>query len=125
MTKILVVDDDPEIRRMIVQIFTAAGHEVLEAKDGNEGLSQFHVHQPALVITDILMPEKDGLETILELRRSGSGVAIIAMSDGGTTSTMIFLDMAKNLGADAAIAKPFRASDLVETVAKLLAPESP
>jgi DNA-binding response OmpR family regulator len=125
MARILVIDDDPEMRRMIVQILTAAGHEVLEAKDGREGMSLFHVHQPALVITDILMPEKDGLETILEMRGTASTVAIIAISDGGATSTMMFLDLARKLGADVAIAKPFRERDLVESVSRLLGPESP
>jgi len=98
---------------------------VLEAKDGREGMSPFHVHQPALVITDILMPEKDGLETILEMRGTASTVAIIAISDGGATSTMMFLDLARKLGADVAIAKPFRERDLVESVSRLLGPESP
>ena len=125
MTKILVIDDDPEMRHMIGQILTAAGHEVLEAKDGKEGMRLFHLHQPALVITDILMPEKDGLETILEMRSTASTVAIIAISDGGASSTMMFLDMAKKLGADVTIAKPFGERELVDAVSRLLGPESP
>ncbi len=120
MTKILVVDDDPQIRRRIVRILTAAGHEMIEAKDGWEGLRLFRVHQPTLVITDILMPEKDGLETIRDLRSDASRVAIIAMTGNG--HNMMFLDIAKKMGADVVIAKPFRAPDLVEAVNKLLMP---
>jgi len=121
MSRILVIDDDPEMRRTIVKILTAVGHEMIAAKDGKEGLKQFRIHRPTLVITDILMPDREGLETIHELRDAASRVAIIATSGGPA----IFLDMAKKLGADAAIAKPFRAADLVAAVARLLAPESP
>jgi CheY-like chemotaxis protein len=93
-----------------------AGHELLEAEDGQQGLSQFRIHRPTLVITDILMPRKGGFETIRELRGTPSDVAILAMSGGGK----MYLDLAKQLGADATIAKPFGAPDLVEAVNGLL-----
>jgi CheY-like chemotaxis protein len=120
MAKILVLDDDPEIRRLIVEVLSGAGHEIHEAKDGQEGLSLFRIHGPTLVITDILMPGKDGFEVIRKLRGDASRVAIIAISGAGTTDSMNFLDIAKKLGADVAIAKPFRIPDLEAVVDKLL-----
>jgi DNA-binding response OmpR family regulator len=116
VTKILVIDDDQQIRQLIIQIMEDAGFEVIEAKDGKEGVRLFHIHQPALVITDILMPEKDGLETIYELRRGGANVPIIAVCAGGR----LFLAFAEKFGANVAIAKPFRPKDLVAAVSRLL-----
>ena len=116
MTKIIVIDDDLHMRRMIVRILTDVGHEVMGAENGRDGLNLFHSHRPNLVITDILMPERDGLETIGEMRRTATGVAIIAISGGDP----IYLDIAKKWGADVTLAKPFRTRDLVETVSKLL-----
>ena len=117
MTKILVIDDDAQMRRLVVRILKGAGHEVLEAENGQEGLSLFRIHRPALVITDILMPYKDGLEVIRELRGNAQRVAIIAISGDGP----LFLDIAKKWGADVALAKPFSPLELVEAVDKLLA----
>jgi DNA-binding response OmpR family regulator len=120
MAKILVIDDEPKMRRLIVRVLTAVGHEMIEAKDGREGISLFHAHQPALLIIDILMPGKEGLETIRDLRSAASEAPIIAISGGDA----IFLDIAKKMGADATIAKPFRTAQLVEAVSRLLAPKS-
>jgi DNA-binding response OmpR family regulator len=117
MAKILIVDDDPRLRGTLVQVLTRAGHELVEAQDGQDGLNQFRAHRPILVVIDILMPVKEGLETIRELRADAPGVAIIAMSGGDP----LFLDIAKMLGADAVLLKPFRSSDLVEAINKLLA----
>lgn len=116
MTKILVIDDDPHIRRLIVRIAEDAGHEVVEAGDGREGMRLFHVHKPALVITDILMPEKDGLETIYELRRYAPEVPIIAVCGGG----QLFLGFAEKFGADVTISKPFRPKELADAIGTLL-----
>ena len=120
MAKILVIDDDARQRRLIVYILTKAGHQVFEADDGREGLQLFHQQRPALVITDILMPNKEGIETIAELRGEAPEVAIIAMSGGGATGDMSYLDVARTLGANDVITKPFSAPDLVEAVNRLL-----
>ena len=112
MATILIIDDDPQIRRVLVQILTKVGHEPIEAENGKEGLSQFRARKPSVVITDILMPVKEGLETIRELRASAPGVAIIAMSGGDP----LFLDIAKMLGADLVISKPFRTSELMQAI---------
>jgi CheY-like chemotaxis protein len=122
LAKVLVIDDDSALRSVITEVLTAAGHEVIEAKDGREGLDLFRLHQPTLVVTDILMPEKDGLETIQELRNGGSNVAIIAVSSSGPMSSSQLLDLARLLGADAGLQKPVSAPELMDLVNGLLAP---
>jgi DNA-binding response OmpR family regulator len=122
MATVLVIDDDQQIRRMVVRVLARDNHEVIEAGDGQEGLRLFNARRPALVITDILMPEKEGIETIREIRAVAPRVPILAMSGGGTSKTMVFLDSAKALGADAALSKPFRADELIDAVNKLLQP---
>jgi CheY-like chemotaxis protein len=116
MAKILIIDDDPEIRRLIVDILADAGDEMFEAKDGEEGLRLVQIHQPALVITDILMPETDGLEVIRKLGRGAPPIPTIAISGGDA----IYLRMAKRLGASATLVKPFRPMDLLRAVDQLL-----
>ena len=120
MATVLVIDDDPQIWRVVARVLSGAGFRVLEASDGRKGVRLFRDHRPEVILTDILMPEQEGLETIRELRREAPGVAIIAMSGEGQTGTMQFLDFATKLGADAALAKPFRAAELIEAVARLL-----
>jgi CheY-like chemotaxis protein len=117
MAKILIIDDDPQIRRLIVEILANAGHEVFDVQDGEEGLRLVQIHPPALVITDILMPQPDGLEVIRELRRGAPSIPTIAISGGHA----IYLRMAKRLGASATLAKPFRPMDLLGAVDALLA----
>jgi CheY-like chemotaxis protein len=116
MAKILVIDDNAQMRRTVRHVLAGGNHEVIEAADGNQGLDQFALHRPEIVITDLLMPEKEGIETIRELRRMAPALRIIAMSGGGTDNDSIFLGMAKALGADAVLAKPFRADDLLRLV---------
>jgi len=116
MAKILVIDDEDRLRRMMRRILAAAGHDVIEAGNGAEGLKQFAAVNPDIVITDILMPEKEGIETIKDLRRANGAVWIIAISGGGSSQNMMFLDFAKALGADTALAKPFRAEELIAAV---------
>ena len=122
MTTILVIDDDAAFRRMVVRVLAGAGHEVSEARDGREGLKLFRAHHPALIITDILMPEREGIETIRELRREAASVAIIAMTGGGTPPFLRYLDFAREFGADATLAKPFYPAELIETVNRVLPP---
>ena len=118
MAKILIIDDDPQMRRMIARTLTAEHHEVIEAKDGSAGLKQFITHRPALVITDLMMPDKEGIETIRELRHAAPDMPILAISGGGFAS---YLEMANALGANAALAKPFLGAALIEVINRLLA----
>jgi DNA-binding response OmpR family regulator len=121
MAKILVIDDDPGFRRMICLVLTRAGHTVMEAEDGNRGVSCFKARQPDLVISDIVMPEKEGIATILEIRALSPTVPIIAMSGGGANIGIGYLDAARKLGAGSILSKPFRPADLTELVNRMLA----
>lgn len=116
--KILVIDDDVLLLRMIAKMLVADGHEVFTASEGSRGMDLFHRENPAMVITDIVMPGQEGLETILTLRRNDPPVKIIAMS--GTD--LEFLETARLIGADDVIEKPFRAHELVERVRALMSP---
>lgn len=117
--KILVIDDDSALRATIRDILNAAGYQVLEAANGVSGLDLYRQHQPSLVITDILMPEKDGIEAVRELRHINPQVRIIAMS-GGTSSKTFFLPAVLEFGAEASLQKPFRRDELLTTVATVL-----
>jgi DNA-binding response OmpR family regulator len=119
MAKVLVIDDDARIRRLVNRILSDARHQVIEAGDGVEGIKKFLSDAPDIVITDILMPEKEGIATIREIRSTGSKVGIIAMS-GSLDGTELYLKMAGQLGADAVLPKPFRAAELIEVFNQVL-----
>jgi DNA-binding response OmpR family regulator len=115
--RILVVDDEPAIRTLLNDVFTAAGFEVVEAANGRLGI-QAHLANPAdLVITDLLMPQQEGIETITELSRRAPGLPIIAISGAYTGPE---LKMAARLGASAVFAKPFDPEQLVAAAHGLL-----
>ena len=115
--KILVIDDDPIVRHTIQAILEEAGHSVTCAEDGRRGLAAFRRNRPDVVVTDIIMPEKEGIETILELRRIWPEGRIIAISGGGRTEQKDgFLRVAIGCGADAVLAKPFEPEELVALV---------
>jgi CheY-like chemotaxis protein len=116
--KILVMDDDIEIREMLTDVLHWEGYDVVNAEDGCQGLKTFRSQQPDLVITDILMPNVDGIEAIIQMRRERPDVKIIAMSGGGQTGEFDGLLCATKFGASNVIAKPFRASALLESVHK-------
>ena len=120
MALVLVIDDELLMRRMVQRVLAADGHTVLEAEDGRIGLELLRTHQPAIVITDILMPEKEGLETIQEIRKTNSSIKILAMSGGASYDAPI-LRWAERLGADAILRKPFHTDELLEAVSGLLA----
>ena len=125
MAKILIIDDDPAIRRLLHRTLGDAGHEVVEAANGYEGVRKFRAAPPDLVITDIIMPEQEGVQTIREIRALGSDVAILAISGGGIGGAALYLTVAEELGADAALPKPFRPRELMAVVDKLLDPARP
>lgn len=129
MATILIIDDDPLVRTTLRAMLQGAGHEVLEAEDGDDGLALFDAHRPALVITDIIMPRREGIEIILTLRRTAPAVRIIGISGGGAkdhdNSGTEYLDMARKLGADRVLSKPFSAKELLSTVTELVAGSGP
>jgi YesN/AraC family two-component response regulator len=116
MARILVVDDEEIIRFTLRQLLEKGGHEVFEAVNGRAALRAFEELHVDLVITDIIMPEKEGIETISELRRRRPDLKIIAVSGGGRTRTMNYLDMAERFGANAALAKPLTRQDVMDAV---------
>lgn len=120
MAKILVFDDEPSILLMIKKMLEKAGHEVDIAQNGRDGMELFERNKPDLVITDIIMPIKEGLETILELRKKHPELKIIAISGGGRIGPDGYLPSAKLLGADMVFQKPLIQKEFVEAVSMLL-----
>ena len=119
--RILLVDDDPDVRRSIGATLAAAGYEVITAEDGDEAVRRWRdLDGGDLVLLDLFMPEKDGLETIVELRSHTPGVPIIAMSGGGSTGRVDILQDAKMLGALETLEKPFTSRVLLDMVARTL-----
>ena len=120
MARILVIDDERDVRETLSQALALEGHDVSVAANGKEGLQRIQSERPDIVITDILMPEKEGIETMLEIRRNTPAVKVIAISGGGRMRNMTFLDMASRLGADAIMTKPLLLDELAATVAQFL-----
>ncbi len=120
MAKILIIDDDHHILIMTKKMLERAGFEVELASNGNEGLELFERVPVDLVITDIIMPEKEGLETIRVMKRMRPNLKIIAMSGGGKISADNYLDAAKIFGATRILGKPFSQKQMVSAVHELL-----
>jgi len=121
MARILIIEDDDQFRTMLRKMLETAGYnDIEEAANGSIGVKLFRQHTFDLVITDIVMPDKEGLEMITELVRDYPGIKIIAMSGGGRTGTQSYLKMAKYLGAGRTLAKPFEYPDLIDAVQELL-----
>lgn len=120
MARILLIDDDDSVRGILRLTLAHHGHTVIEARDGAEGLNLFPHAAADLVITDIVMPEKEGLEVLMELRKTQASVKIIAMSGGGRNSAADYLHMAKLLGARTVLAKPFSDTELLAAINEAL-----
>lgn len=120
MARILVVDDDSLVRQTIKHLLAAQGHEVHEAENGRHGEALALRDSPDIVVIDILMPEQEGVETIIALRRQRPDVRILAISGGGQMRYPDFLAMAKQFGAHATLAKPFDRDALLGALAPLL-----
>jgi DNA-binding response OmpR family regulator len=121
MARILIIDDEAMIRNLLVNILEREGYETMTASDGRDGIRIFRKSPADLIITDIIMPEKEGIETIMELRRDFRDVKVIAMSGGGKVDPETYLQIAKTVGAIETIAKPFNRKELLKTVQGLLA----
>lgn len=121
MARILVIDDQPQIRDNCREALEEAGHTVLMAADGQEGVQVYRRELVDLVILDLYMPTLDGLATIQVLRAATPGLPIIAMSGGGAIGQATsFLDVARALGAVRTFEKPLRLDDLLAMVADVL-----
>jgi DNA-binding response OmpR family regulator len=120
MARILVIDDDRAIRLTLEVILQSGGHEVVCASDGDEGIAAVASASPQLIITDIIMPNKEGLEMIMQIRARDTRTPILAMSGGGRVGTADFLKMALKVGANEILLKPFERQELNAAVVRLL-----
>jgi CheY-like chemotaxis protein len=116
---ILLIDDEKPFRAVIKQVLTRAGYDVVEAANGLEGINRFYEQPTDMIITDIIMPGKEGIETMIELKKAHPEVKLIAMSGGGWYGTDIDFDMAKKLGART-LDKPFALQELLDVISELL-----
>ena len=120
MATVLIADDDPTLRAIGAELLAGEGYRVLEAEDGDEALRVIEAEAIDLIVLDMLMPNKDGLETIIELKRRGSGVRILAISSGGSMDVDSLLKPALAFGADRVMSKPLRISTFATTIADML-----
>ena len=123
MKRILVVDDEAQIRTMLTQMLEQEGYEVLTAENGEEGLTLVQKQAFDLVITDMIMPVKDGLKFIMELIKDYPDLKILAISGGGAIKAERYLTMAGYLGDIATLEKPFKREMLLELVRKQIPAE--
>lgn len=122
MQRVLIIDDDEQVRALLIEILERAGYEVTEAVNGAEGLKFYRDRPTDLVITDLVMPEKEGVETIMEMRRDFPNVRIVAISGGGRSGMQNYLPIAAGLGARRTVAKPFTRQEILDAVSAALAP---
>ena len=118
--RVLIIDDEPTALELLRRIVATAGYETVLATNGSEGVEMFHKEPCDLVITDMVMPVKDGLQTILDLRAEAPNVPVIAISGGGTISKERYLAVAGYLDKVITIAKPFAIEVMMDAVEKLL-----
>jgi len=120
MLRILVMDDEADTRTLIEEILRSAGYDVVLAADGSEGMMRYHAAPVDLVLLDLFMPNREGLETIKELRNLAPDIPIIAMS--GDTLAQPLLDVARRLGATDVLQKPFLPEELIDAVNRCCGP---
>jgi len=120
MPGILLVEDDKELREMLKISLIRHKYSILEAENGKDAIAHFRPAVTDLVVTDLIMPEEDGLKVIMKLRELKPGIKIIAISGGGKAGPGSYLNMAKALGADAIFSKPFSVNELIARIDSLL-----
>jgi CheY-like chemotaxis protein len=120
MATILVVDDERQVRTLLRRILETSGYTVIEASNGMEAINLYKAQKPDLVITDMVMPEKEGVESIIELKRFDRDIKIIAISGGGRMGPEEYLHLANKLGARFTFEKPFEVADLLHAVDQML-----
>jgi DNA-binding response OmpR family regulator len=120
MSKILLIDDEENARVLTAHFLELAGHEVVMAENGIKGLETADAETFDLIITDIIMPEKEGLETIIDFRKKNADLPILAISGGGILASEELLEMALSVGASAALCKPFNGKSLLEAISRAM-----
>ncbi len=118
--RILVIDDDVIVRQTITNVLTEAGYDVVSASDGAAGMRLYNRSRPDLVITDIIMPDQEGIQTLMEIHKVDPTAKVIAISGGGRTSNLRILDVARTMGANDTLAKPFDLEELLTVVQRWL-----
>lgn len=121
MARILIIDDEPEVLRVLKRILEKEGHSVAEAPDGEAALQQFEGHPADLVITDIFMPGMDGIEFLMHVRTAFPQARVVAMSGGGILPRDQILGDATHLGAHVVLQKPFTREEVLQAVEQALA----
>ncbi len=124
MANILVVDDDDAVRTMLSKMLETASHVVITAENGLQALNWLRKRVPDIVILDIVMPEKEGFESIVEIRRNYPNLKIIAISGGGFIGAENYLKLARKLGAHLTMEKPIRMEELKSAIRQLVPPEA-
>jgi CheY-like chemotaxis protein len=124
LAKLLVVDDDVDVRTMLKTMLERDSHDVITAENGTQALQYVKKQLLDAVILDIIMPEKEGFETIAELHRDYPNLKIIAISGGGSIGATNYLKLAKTLGADLALEKPIGLQELRSAIQQLLPKEA-
>ncbi|QVL31891.1 response regulator [Telmatocola sphagniphila] len=122
MPRILIVDDEPMLRTTMRRMLAPTGYEIEEAEDGHEALKRYRENPAELIICDVFMPEKDGLEVIRSLTAEYESVKVIAISGGGFNGEMDLLSAARHFGAAAILYKPFDQADLLTIVNQFIVP---
>jgi CheY-like chemotaxis protein len=125
MPGVLIVEDDKELREMLKLSLLRRNFTVLEAENGKAAITHFKPLITDLVVTDLIMPEEDGLKVVIKLRELKPSIKIIAISGGGKVGPGSYLNLAKALGADAIYSKPFSINDLIAKIEQLLDIEQP
>ena len=116
MARILIIDDEPQIRSMLTLMLEREGYEVVEASDGVAGIKIYRQNPVDLIITDLIMPNKDGIGMIIDLKKEFPDVKIIAMSGGGLNKPEGYLKGAKKLGAACTLTKPIDREEMLRAV---------
>ena len=122
--QVLLIDDDPALLGLMAHAFATAGYETLTAENGRKGLRVLDRCSPDLVVTDIVMPEMEGIGAILQIKRRPRPPKIIAISGAGPGGRRDYLSWAKHLGADEVLAKPFRMSQILALASRLISSNS-
>jgi CheY-like chemotaxis protein len=123
MPGVLLVEDDKELREMLKLSLLRKNFTVIEAENGRDAITHFKPSMTDLVVTDLIMPEEDGLKVVIKLRELKPSIKIIAISGGGKVGPGSYLNLAKALGADAIYSKPFSINDLISKIEQLLETE--
>lgn len=120
MADILIIDDDTQLSAMLKQLLERNGYSVITAPDGSKGIDLYHSEGARLIITDLIMPVKEGIETIAELIKENSSVKIIAISGGGRLKPDSYLNLAETFGAARTFTKPIDRQALLDAVSEIL-----